>query len=218
MIRKVLLPLSGLLVLAAVPASSAYASSAPHTLSPLSQRPQISSIPEICAQAGTGYCLNDWNAAGSGGAVKMENTGYANNSFAEYKLSGYCDDGYVTDGVHSPGPACPFPNGSGLNSKYEGYPIIAALSGVSGACIGTDGSGKANLGACPPSSGGSGSNIWVVGGPICGNSSYYLINVYWSARHGTSGASSLISGGSIGAQAYVAMNNPQASCWRYQYS
>jgi hypothetical protein len=213
MIRRLLLTLGGLTLLAAFTAAPAYARPAPAT-SPLpASGSQRTSIPEICAQGGTGYCLNNW-----GGLVKMEKAGYTNDDFGWYTLTHYCDGGYVTNGVQLPGPACPFPVGSGLNSEYNGDQIVRIVSGVSNGCIGTDFSENANVGTCPPSSGGTGSNIWIIG-PACyvgsGAGSYY-INVYWSGQHGNSGASSLESGGSIGAQAYVAGNNPAASCWQAQ--
>jgi hypothetical protein len=81
--------------------------------------------------------------------------------------------------------------------------------------MGTDTSARANLGACPGSNG-HGSNIWVLG-PNCtagGNTGEYIINVYWSDQHGRSGASSLQSGGAIGAQATVPAN-PASSCWQF---
>jgi hypothetical protein len=207
MIRKLLLTLGGLTLLAAVTAAPAYARPAPATTPLPGGNSQRTSIPEICAQAGTGYCLNNW-----GGLVKMETSGTGNDNFSMYTLSNYCDGGFVTNGVGSPGPACPFPVGSGLNSAYENHQIVKIVSGISNGCIGTDFSENANVGPCPPPSGGTGSNIWVIG-PECGTDSTYLINVYWSGQHGNADASSLISGGAIGAQAYVAGNNPATSCW-----
>jgi hypothetical protein len=209
MIRKLLLTLTGLTLLAAFTAAPAYARPAPAT-SPLpASGSQRTSIPEICAQAGTGYCLNNW-----GGLVKMETSGTGNDNFSMRPLgSGYCNDGFVTDGTGgNPGPACPFPVGSGLNSIYNNDQIIEIFSGISNGCIGTDFDENANVGPCPPSRNGTGSNIWVIG-PECGHDSTYLINVYWSGQHGNADASSLISGGAIGAQAYVAGNNPATSCW-----
>ncbi len=144
----------------------------------------------------------------------MENSGYANNNFAYTVLAGDCLDGTVTNGSDGdPGPACPFPVGSGLNSKYNGDYIIEIVSGTTSGCIGTDYAGFANVGPCPDYTGGAGSNIWVIG-PECDNDTgNYFINVYWSGQHSDADASSLISGGSIGAQAYVAFNDPTASCW-----
>ncbi len=208
MISKLMLTLSGVALLAAVTAAPAYARPVP-AASPLPASGPRTSIPEICAQSGTGYCLNNWS-----GLVKMESSGPANNKFTLFPLQGYCNNGLVSTGTggNNPPPACPFPNGSGLNSRYDGDPIVEIAPSFSGPCIGTDNSEYANVGACPPGDGGTGSNIWVIG-PECGTNSYYYINVYWSGQHGNTNASSLISGGAIGAQAYVAGNNPATSCW-----
>jgi hypothetical protein len=193
MIRKVLLTFSGLL-LAAVTAGPAYARPAP-TISPHpANGPRVASQ-EICAQSGSGYCLNDWNGAGSGGAVKMYNSGVTNDNWQWIQLTGYCNRGYVD-------PSCPFPVGSGLDTTLNENPIFEMKSSVSGACIGTDIYSNANLGACPPIGGtGVGSNIWVQ--HYIGPSSYDYINVYWSGQRGNSGPAYLESGGAIGAQAFV---------------
>jgi hypothetical protein len=208
MIRKLLLTLSGLTLLAAFTTAPAYARPAPSASPLAASATQRTSIPEICAQAGTGYCLNDW-----GGLVKMETSGTGNDNFSMIPLGSDCNHGFVTNGTGgNPGPACPFPAGSGLNSAYNNDQIVEIESGVSHGCIGTDFSENANLGNCPPAKNGAGSNIWVIG-PECGSDSTYLINVYWSGQHGNADASSLISGGAIGVQAYVAGNNPATSCW-----
>jgi hypothetical protein len=219
MIRKLLLVLSGVTLLAAVTTGSAYARPALTTSPLVVNGPQASSITEICAQGGSGYCLNDWNAVSSGDAVKMYNSGVTNDNFGENLLTGYCNGGHVTDGVHSPGPACPFVVGSGYNSAYEGDQMIEIISNVSGACIGTDEHSIANLGPCPPTRGGVGSNIWVLATPECGTLSgtYYYINVYWSNSPDNSDAASLQSGGAIGNNAYV-VGVHDTSCWRYENS
>jgi hypothetical protein len=216
MIRKLLLTLSGVTLLVAATAGTAYARPVP-VISPLSlssgNGPRAA-VSELCAQAGEGYCLNDWDGAGSGGPVKMYDSGdYANNNWKLVQLTGYCDHGVVTNG---PGPACPFPVGSGLNAQLNGDVIDAIVSYVSAACIGTDYVENMNLGPCPPPSNGAGSNIWVQGPGCNSNGSFYYTNVYWSAQHGNSGAAYMVSGGAIGAQAYVSPAN--ASCWRYQLS
>ena len=190
MIRKLLPAACGVLLLAAFAGGPAYASAA---VASVRSPDSAVSFAEgyVCAQNGTGYCLNDWNGAGSGGAVKMYNFGYSNDAWTLYQMTGYCSGGYVSSSL-----ACPFPNGSGLNSTYNGDYIMEVKSQVSGACIGTDGAGFANLGPCPPDSGGKGSNLWVFegGGPI--------VSVYWSKQHGNNSEADLVSGGSIGAQAY----------------
>jgi hypothetical protein len=209
MIRKLLLAFS-VLLLAAATAGPAYASSPPAFSSHSANGP-LAASQEICAQSGAGYCLNDWSGAGSGGVVKMYNSGYANDNWQEIRLSGYCNNGYVNDS-----PACPFPNGGGFNSYYYGDPIVEIKSSVSGACIGTDIYADVNLGACPPSSGGTGSNIWVVAS-VCDCNEYELLSVYWTEQHGNSAAAVLESSGSIGAQAYVLeggyIADPNPSVW-----
>jgi hypothetical protein len=209
MIRKLLLTFSGVMLLVAATAGTAHARTAP-TSSPLPVNgPQTASILAICAQAGNGYCLNDWNGAGSGGAVRMYNPGVTNDGWTVTILAHYCNNGLVSN-------ICPFPVGSGLNTQFDGDEIFQMDSDVSNACIGTDSNEMANLGACPPVNGsGKGSNIWVLATSTCGASAYYFENVYWSGQHGNGVASSLISGGSIGAQAYVLGDDPATSCWSY---
>jgi hypothetical protein len=80
MIRRILLTVSGLALLAAFTAGPAYAHPAPTFSHHPASGSRQTVIPSVCAQAGTGYCLNDWNGAGSGGAVKMYTGGVANDS------------------------------------------------------------------------------------------------------------------------------------------
>jgi hypothetical protein len=195
MIRKLLITVS-VLLLTGVTAGPAYARPA-STISLLAANGPQTTSQELCAQSGSGYCLNDWNGAGSGGVVKMYSSGVANDNWQMIYLGNYCDLGTVSES-----PACPFPSGSLLNTIFNENPMFEIKSSVSGACIGTDIYGNANLGPCPPTNGsGTGSNIWVW--HYIGPSTYDLVNVYWSGRHGNSGSALLVSGGAIGAQAYV---------------
>ena len=169
-----------------------------------------------CAQAGTGYCLNDWNAGGPGTAVRMYTAGTSNDDLNFIFLTGYCNNGMVTDGTEGqPGPACPFRAGTGMNSTYFGDLVFALQLVNFGAgdnyCVGTDSSARVNVGPCPPAKGGTGSNLWVQGPPCSsgGHSGNYLINVYWSNFYGS--PYYLISGGSVGAQATV--GSVAESCW-----
>ncbi len=166
-----------------------------------------SNYPEICAQSGNGYCLNDWNGNPNLGApVKMYTAKVANDVFSWSSLPGYCSDGDV-----STSPACPFKNGSGLNTEFNGAPMVEIQAG-NDLCLGTDSSGNANLGACPnPNGKSTGSNIWVLaaGCNPYNAGDYSFVNVYWSNIDGS--PQYLISGGAIGAQAYV--QDGVASCW-----
>ncbi|HEY3958638.1 MAG TPA: hypothetical protein VGM53_35190 [Streptosporangiaceae bacterium] len=180
MIRKILVTLTGLAALTAVGMSPASASTA-QAVSPLFST-------EICAQAGTGYCLNDWSDGGSGAAVKMYTSGTANDYFETVGLTAYHYGG------------------------YEGYEIVP--NGHQTLCVGTDASANANLGACPnPHGGSTGSNIWIENGAcdVGSLTGTLLVNIYWSNKYGTNAF--LVSGGSVGAQAKITTSLAGASCW-----
>ncbi len=148
---------------------------------PTSEGAQAATYLSICVGSnGGGLCLNDWNGASSG-PVKLYAHGVANDSFTISRLTGYCNNGSVDNS-----PACPFWNGSGWNSQLYGGEIFQIKSNVSGACIGTDGYGNLNMGPCPPSSGGGGSNIWVaaaINGCYMSSGNLVLVSVYWVNRN-----------------------------------
>ena len=178
MIRKLLVTLTGLAALTAVgmaPASAATARSV---------SPRFTT--EFCAQAGTGYCLNDWGDGGSGAAVRMDTSGLANDYF-----EAVAEPNYYLNG-------------------YEGFAIVP--NGHTSLCVGTDGSGNANLGGCPPyGGGGTGSNVWYAVGTcnVGGIGGFIFVNGYWTNKDGT--YSYLLSGGSVGGQAKVSTGG--GSCW-----
>jgi|GEM_PF-7037901 len=144
----------------------------------------------------------------------MYTSGVYNDQFQVYQLTGYCNDGYVTNGTSSPGKACPFIVGSGYNNTFNGAEMVEIYSPVANECLGTNTSGQADLGPCPPAGGtGVGSNIWfeTAGGCATNGYSSYLGNVYWINHENDGTVYYLLSGGSIGAQAYV--TDYGGSCW-----
>ncbi len=166
------------------------------------------SYPAICAQEGKGYCLNDWNgASATGSPVDMYNSGVSNDSFSIDVLAGYCNNGQVSN-------ICPFKANTGLNAVLAGDTIFEIVNNNNGKCIGTNVYEEADMGPCPPANGsGVGSNIWVADTDEgCPYPSAYFQNVYWINYYDNSTIFSLLSGGSIGAQAYI-YNDEYGSCW-----
>jgi hypothetical protein len=203
--------------LSAANASAGPAASGPslNTLTPA--RTASASIPSVCGNEGSGYCLNDWNGYGNGGQVNMYYGGYTNDDFFEYILTNMCNHGHV-DAQSS----CPFTPGSGLNTDFNGDAIFAIESGITNWCVGTTSSVTvATLTACPNTSGNGGGwgTIWISGyTSSCNggtNGDNYYENRYWSDTYDEQ--TSLASGGNIGKQAYVALTGT-ATCWGYVYT
>lgn len=133
------------------------------------------STAHFCQTSSGDYCLNNWN--GSGGVVKMYQSGVGNEDFVAETVPGRCG-GKVTS-------SCPFSN-SGFASRYAGFPIVQLVYQPDGRCVSTQSTTNANayLGACNnPSSGSGGAD-----GTIFVNHDGYLINVFWSNKdqHGSS--------------------------------
>jgi hypothetical protein len=91
-----------------------------------------------CGNAGTGYCLNDWN--GSIGDVKMYYGGVTNDLWIDQPLRLCSDNDLVTVS-----PACPFSNTT-LDAQFNGAFIFQLESAVNpGWCIGTSTSSSATI-------------------------------------------------------------------------
>jgi hypothetical protein len=153
---------------------------------------QAVTVTSVCVgSGGAGLCLNDWNGASSGNNGRVD----AN-------------------------PACPYWNGSGWNSQLEGGSIVQIRSTVTNRCIGTDSAGNLNIGACPPVSGGGGSNIWVTF-IITGCTSpgdLALSSVYW-VNHNLDAVPNndiVYANGGSGSQPFVGGGGSNsATCFRY---
>jgi len=199
--RKTVLAFASLVVLAA--AAMAAATTA-----------QATTQASICVgSTGSGLCFNDWNGATTG-PVKMYAHGALNDSFSPQILTSYCNGGRVDS-------TCPFWVGSGWNTQLTGGAIVQIKSNVNGRCIGTDTSGNMNMGACPPSSGGGGSNLWVEA-TISGCTSpgdFILVSVYWINHNHDALPNSdfaYATGVGSGQQPFVAGGgNNSATCFRY---
>jgi hypothetical protein len=134
---------------------------------------------QICAQGGSGYCLNNWN--GEDIFVAMYTSNVLNDSFQVLSINP-CNSspaGQVTQ-------TCPFNLGSGFNARFAGDNIVQINDYDSGACVGT-GTSPDNLGAagelaCTNSVGnGGGVGTWQVVAPVSGPpSGVVYINRYWT--------------------------------------
>jgi hypothetical protein len=175
---------------------------------------QANTVPSLC-NTRTSLCLNDTGGGGAGTAVRMYGQGLTNDSFTISKLTGYCNNGNVSNSL-----ICPFWNGSGWNSALNGGEIAQIKSNVTGWCIGTDGSGNLNLGTCPPSSGGGGSNIWVLATASTCNAGndQILVSVYW-VNHDRAGVPNnriVTADGGTGSQPFVEGGDTFiGSCFNY---
>lgn len=171
------------------------------------------SIPSICGNGGSGYCLNAWNGGGVDLPIKMYYGGYANDSYSFFHLPFMCHDGHVH--ANAPYGPCPFTSGSGLNTAMDGAVIAEVADNRNGLCVGTTSSSVYSTEEpCPDSFGNNGGwgTIWVAAGNSSCNSSfkYFLENRYWSDAYNS--LSSLSSGGNPGQQAFVAFSST-ATCW-----
>lgn len=155
---------------------------------------------QICAQAGTGYCLNDWNGAGIGASIKMGQNGWPHQTFGTVHLTGACGGGYVTS-------TCP---NSTAGTYLFGEPILA-IKYTSGGCVGSgNADDRAFLVVCPDNNGNGGGwgSIWIQDGS-CGTNAVFLANSHFTGNDGR--VVRLVTGGQPGFQAHV--DDPAGSCW-----
>jgi hypothetical protein len=168
--------------------------------------------PNICGNGGTGYCLNDWNNGGSGSQVKMNYGHTPNSDFSFVSLSFMCHDGHVH--ANAPYGPCPFTNGSGLNTQMDGANIFA-LRHSNGLCVGTTSSDVNTIMTdCPDSygNGGGWSTIYAEAtNANCQSGPWFAESRYWSDAY--TSLSSLQSGGNVGIQASIGVQNSTATCW-----
>jgi|GEM_PF-2887268 len=158
-----------------------------HSLSPASAN--VASALCNATNASNGQtCLNR-NKGGTGintPIIGWYNDHDANEAFAFQYLSAMCPQtlssgarvsGYVSSN-------CPFTIGSGLNTKYEGDPIVQIRDSVTGKCVGNY-PNQASLGAletCGNASGADGANgtIFVWNVPGGRGTVHWLENRYWT--------------------------------------
>jgi hypothetical protein len=162
---------------------------------------------QVCAQSGTGYCLNDWNGGGSGNAVKMGQNGWPHQSFGNAQLTVMCGHGKVTNN-------CPFAN-LALDSALFNEPIETVQYNENPSlCVGLASSTStgAVLTACPNTAGtGGGWGVIYVQDP--GTCVTHLDNVRATEAGGNSNPWNLRSGGATGAQAIMSTARDGTSCW-----
>ena len=93
---------------------------------------------QMCAQSGSGYCLNDWNNGGYGNQVKMYSGGASNENFVAQHVNRCSGHDYVTS-------TCP--GSSSFDSAHLGDPIYQIRYQPNGDCVADlNGSGVAYLG------------------------------------------------------------------------
>jgi hypothetical protein len=169
---------------------------------------------QICAQHGTGYCLNDWGDGGSGNPVKMYDNDYTQNNNFELDLIDACDgNDYITSACES---------GWGSEGSYlaEIQAVTFEIQYVNDPfyCVGTNTStGEAILVACGTITGsGAGYGAIMAGVDVSGvcSPAYNLgeeaTDRYWDSNEDA--LYFLQSGGAIGAQALFT-NTSNPSCW-----
>jgi len=156
-----------------------------------------------CGNAGTGYCLNDWN--GTFGDVKMYYGGYTNDLWI-YQPLYLCPGGVVASN-------CPFSN-THLDNVFLGDPIFQLESYVlPGWCIGS--STSSSLGIMQPcnnentGTGGGTGTVWLFG--VCSGGGDPFGNRYWSARYNT--PEWVESGNALYAQPNLDFSGSSPTCW-----
>lgn len=157
---------------------------------------------QICAQGGTGYCLNDWNGGGIGASIKMGQNGWPHQAFGTVHLTGMCGNGGFV--------AANCPN-STASTYLFGEPIVA-IKYSGGGCLGSGNSDdRAFLVTCPDNNGNGGGwgSIQIQDGTCSGNSAVILANSHFTGLDGR--VVEVVSGGAVGAQALV--DSTSGSCW-----
>jgi hypothetical protein len=148
---------------------------------------------QICqARAAASLCLNRKGGGRANGTPIIGwSAGDNNNSFFRQQLKNMCNSGWVA--VYANG-GCPFPVGSGLNSKYKDAAIVSEEQGDLGpgdfaGCVGsTQTFSAAILTNCPDNSGNNGGwgTIMILPQVKCcnfaadGDKISYTVNRYWS--------------------------------------
>lgn len=166
---------------------------------------------QICENGGAGLCLNDWNGAGSGGAVKMGQNGWPHQNFGTFQLTTMCGAGRVTH-------TCPFTNTSLDNAMFD-HIIVAVKYLGNGLCVGTSQTTRgAVLTTCPNSGGGGGGwgTVMVqrtnVNNCFTQNGDEQLMDRLWSDNDAT--ATVLTGSTAQGNQAAMfTQTNPAIVCW-----
>lgn len=156
---------------------------------------------QVCAQAGSGYCLNDWNGGGIGASIKMGQNGWPHQGFFSVHLTGMCGNGgFATSD-------CP---NSAAGTFLSGEPIVA-IKYTGGGCLGSgNADDRAFLVTCPDNNGNGGGwgSIQIQDG-TCGTGAVILANSHFTGLDGR--VVEVVSGGAVGAQAI--MDSTSGSCW-----
>jgi hypothetical protein len=139
---------------------------------------------EICTNNGSSsLCMNrKGNGQSSGTTIIGYSAGQSNNDFEYVRLSGMCNNGQVEV---VGGGGCPFPAGSGLNSKYDGWYInsIESIS-LDNLCVGTQESSSGGvLTTCPDIDGNNGG--WGTIDVTCpAQQGCNVVNYHWTVADG----------------------------------
>lgn len=184
--------------------SPAHASSRPVARPAVTRAVTAAPASQICGNAGSGYCMNDWNNGGSGSPVKMYNGGYANDDF----FTEYVDRCTVA----SVTPTCPF-NDRNLDAHYNNSPIFQIVYAPNGLCVvaGASGGAQAALGKCANTNTGQGGANGVLQVKAASSSCPHgvAINVFWTNSNNL--VHYLLSGGNPGQPLYL--NSGSYTCW-----
>ena len=163
---------------------------------------------QVCGNNGSGYCMNNWNGAGTW--VKMYYGGTVNDSFKIIHLTGDCNGGHVSNGgTHG---NCPFTDPD-LDQQYAGAWIDEVKNTQTGLCVSGAG-GQGILGACGSSNGSGAATgaIMIEVRPLgCNNFNTELIDRYWDDFNSGVPNAYVTSGGNPG----LGLNLDAASptCW-----
>jgi hypothetical protein len=170
---------------------------------------QAQAIDEVCAQAGTGYCLNDWGGGGSGSEVAMyDNDFTTNNSFDWISVS-------TCDGSDILSESCAMASwGADWPDVVGAETIEVHYLNIPGLCVGTntstDGTIMAACGSSTGSGAGDGTIMAMLTTGTCGqDAGSYLTDRYFDSSENQ--IWTLSSSGVAGEQAYFAPTD--TSCW-----
>ena len=187
--------------------------------------PAVNATSQVCAQKGTGYCLNAWGGSGTNNKVAMYTNNFtANNAFIIIPVNA-CHGGDTLT------RACAQ---SGWGSYYPyfvgGLLVEVEYKGAGNLCVGismTSGADAA-LQTCPNTSNGVGGGYGTImvlfgdntfgencpGGGL--GAAGILADRYWSNNTGV--AELLQTGGAVGNAAFFTEIGPSTSCWKTVFS
>jgi hypothetical protein len=174
--------------------------------------PDVAASDNLCADFGSGLCLND-----------SQCTVHAGNPILSWYGNSSCED-FITQPINpcnsTPAdqvtPTCPFTVGSGYNNTYD-HDEIYAIDYAGGDCVGTNSGGFAILNTCPNPAGNGGADGTIMIFASNGD----LVNRYWTnyiyGLYGTKGNPSVMCSQGANGDQITLSTGPNGSYCQWSY-